>query len=116
MKQLLKELSLVIGIITVQGSITANAAPLWTKTFQCQEYTVILSENPKKTYNYQAYSSKGNINLSQGRVEETGSGQVFVFKNKGIEYWVTDGTLDANVSGVLEVYQDRKQILLRNCR
>lgn len=116
MKQLLGELSLIIGIITVLGSIAVNAAPLWTKTFQCQEYTVILSENPKNTYNYQARSSKGNINLRRGRVEETESGRVFIFHNKGIEYWLTDGTLDADIAGVLEVYQNGKQVLLRNCR
>lgn len=91
------------------------AAPLWQKTFICKEYRIILSENPLGKYNYQSISKKGNISLTNGTVKSTEGVWLFKFRNANTEYWVWDGTLDNPNAGVLEVYQNNRQILQHNC-
>jgi hypothetical protein len=104
------------GILLSLTALAARAIPSPAVNLQCGEYRITLSENPKNVYHYRAVSPRGNISLSRGRLDTSDGGRVFTFINGDVEYIVTDGTLDAEVRGVLEVYRDGKQILLRNCR
>lgn len=112
-----KYLSLItffsLGLVMIPHK--ANSLVIWAKTFNCQEYQITIQQESQGNYKYLARSRYGNLDLTGGTLTNTEGVRVFKFRNANTQYWVWDGTLDSEVGGVLEVYQNNKLIMTRNC-
>lgn len=119
MRNLIKKIALpaalVTGLTTAALPAAASAPVTWSRTFYCSEYTVTLRQHQDKSFSYQSRSKYGNLNLGQGTVKYTEGVRVIKFRNANTQYWVWDGTLDSRNKGTLEVYQNNRLVLQRQC-
>ncbi len=120
MRNLIKKIALptalVTGLTTAALPAAASAPVIWSRTYYCSEYTVTLDQYQDKSFSYQSRSKYGNLDLYKGTVKYTEGVRVIKFRNANTEYWVWDGTLDSSNLGTLEVYQNNRLILRRDCQ
>lgn len=115
-KKLALPLALGTGLTTATLPAAASAPVIWSQTYYCNEYTVTLQQYEDKSFSYQSRSDYGNLDLWRGTAKYTEGVRVIKFRNSNTEYWVWDGTLDSSNSGTLEVYQNNRLILQRDCQ
>lgn len=119
MRNLIKKIALptalVTGLTTAALPAVAGVPVIWSRTYYCSEYTVTLRQYQDKSFSYQSRSKYGNLNLEKGTVKNTEGVRVIKFRRANTEYWVWDGTLDSKNLGTLEVYQNNRIILRRDC-
>jgi hypothetical protein len=119
MRNLIKKIALPAALVTGLSTATlpaaASAPATWSRTYYCREYAVTLHQYQDKSFSYHSRSKYGNLNLGQGTVKYTEGVRVIKFRNANTQYWVWDGTLDSPNLGTLEVYQNNRLILQRQC-
>lgn len=65
---------------------------------------------------YRARGPLGNLSLSGGTRRATEGVQVYQFRNGNYAYWVWDGTLDSQQAGTLEVYENDRLLMRKDCQ
>ena len=122
MSTLLKRSTLLVALATcvwVNSSLGASADSTagLILSMKCQGgYNI----NVWKRYSsgellYRSTSSRGNLSLGKGTSRATEGVRVYKFRNSNYEYWVWDGTLDSQQSGILEVYQNGRIRMRQAC-
>ena len=122
MSTLLKRSTLLVALATcvwVNSSLGASADSTagLILSMKCQGgYNI----NVWKRYSsgellYRSTSSRGNLSLGKGTSRATEGVRVYKFRNRNYEYWVWDGTLDSQQSGILEVYQNGRIRMRQVC-
>ena len=64
---------------------------------------------------YRSTSPQANLSLGKGTRDDTGSAQVYQFKNGNYKYQVLGGKGDRQGKGTLEVYKNDRSIMSRTC-
>ncbi|OKH42892.1 hypothetical protein NIES2101_32120 [Calothrix sp. HK-06] len=122
MKTLRKQILLLLGSMTclsVYLSLPASADSTANLilSLKCQnEYTVnIWKRHNSGELLYRATGPLGNLSLGKGTGNNTGSAQVYKFKNGEYEYQVLGGRGDHQGKGTLEVYKNGNSIFTQTC-
>ena len=122
MKTLLKQIVLLLGSMTclsVYLSLPASADSTANLllSLKCQnEYTInIWKRHNSDEFLYRATGPLGTLSLGKGTANNTGSAQVYKFKNGDYEYQVLGGRGDHQGKGTLEVYNKGDSILTQSC-
>ena len=122
MKILQKRFALLLGLVTGVSAYLvlpaeADSTADLVLSLKCQgRYNV----NVWKRHNsgellYRSTSPQGNLSLGKGTRDNTGSAQVYKFKNRNYKYQVLGGKRDHQGKGTLEVYKNDRSIMSKTC-
>ncbi|MEI2583750.1 hypothetical protein [Scytonema sp. PRP1] len=122
MKTLLKRFALLLGLMSCVSAYlvlpaSADSTAGLLLSLKCQGgYNV----NVWRRYDsgellYRSTSPQGNLSLGKGTADNTGSAQVYKFKNGNYEYQVLAGRGDHQGQGTLEVYKNGRSIMSQGC-
>ncbi|MEH1851318.1 MAG: hypothetical protein V7L11_06450 [Nostoc sp.] len=109
--------------ISCHASSFLAASRLW-KGFKAKiiqfKCTTAYNLNVWKRYDsgellYSSTSPQGNLSLGNGSREDTGSAQVYKFKNGNYKYQVLGGKGDRQGKGTLEVFENDRSIMSQTC-
>lgn len=102
----------------VQSINDPNPPVRWSHTYICGGYTITL-EDTGGTFAYRSRSSDGNLDLYNGRRENTGYSWLYSFENSNTVYQVEDAWASEQFPegfSELRVFQNGQPILRRSCR
>jgi hypothetical protein len=121
MKTLLKQSTVLLGLITCvltqPSPASADSTADLVLILHCQgDYNV----NVWKRYVsgellYRGVGPLGSLSLGKGIMENTGSAQVYKFRNGNYVYQVVGGRADHRHRGTVEVFRNGRSILNQTC-
>ena len=98
--------------------IFADSTSALVVSLRCQGgYNIQVWRNrTTKKLTYRSQSPSGNAVSNQGTSRATEGVMQYQFRNGSYQYWVWDGTLDSPNAGTLEVYQNNRLLMRRQCQ
>ncbi|MFM7425066.1 MAG: hypothetical protein ACKO7W_08760 [Elainella sp.] len=110
--------SLLTGLLVSAPPASADSTADLLLSLECQDHyrIEVWQSRSADVLLYRAHGPLGSLSLNEGTRQATEGVQVYKFQNGGYAYWVWDGTLDSQQAGTLEVYENDRLLMRKDCR